>query len=157
MFHAISCTMNGHMSRLSVCHCCILCLLFSTQSWNKEAEANAQRWANTCSMNHSLDSSREISSQFIIIKVILIITPLGHEWPRCHYTVHKTALGHGTFWCIYLPCLKKSWECGLVFRSLRSIKWFKTTASSAENQPWRLSWWNYTGFLLLQTCVFLFN
>ncbi|XP_008311260.2 cysteine-rich venom protein TEL1 isoform X1 [Cynoglossus semilaevis] len=31
-------------------------------SWNKEAEANAQRWANTCFMNHSLDSSREIST-----------------------------------------------------------------------------------------------
>ncbi|XP_077408654.1 serotriflin-like [Vanacampus margaritifer] len=31
-------------------------------SWNREAAANAQRWANTCSMNHSLASSREIST-----------------------------------------------------------------------------------------------
>ncbi|KAG7222715.1 hypothetical protein INR49_026324, partial [Caranx melampygus] len=32
-------------------------------SWNSEAEANAQRWANTCAMNHSPASSRKISSQ----------------------------------------------------------------------------------------------
>ncbi|AWP20181.1 putative cysteine-rich venom protein-like isoform 2 [Scophthalmus maximus] len=31
-------------------------------SWNREAAANAQRWANTCSMNHSPDSSRKIST-----------------------------------------------------------------------------------------------
>ncbi|KAJ4928667.1 hypothetical protein JOQ06_004293 [Pogonophryne albipinna] len=28
-------------------------------SWSSEAAANAQKWANTCSMNHSPDSSRE--------------------------------------------------------------------------------------------------
>ncbi|KAM3861053.1 cysteine-rich venom protein-like [Diretmus argenteus] len=31
-------------------------------SWNSEAAANAQRWANTCSMNHSPASSRKIST-----------------------------------------------------------------------------------------------
>ncbi|XP_062293691.1 serotriflin-like [Scomber scombrus] len=31
-------------------------------SWNNEAQANAQRWANTCSMNHSPASSRKIST-----------------------------------------------------------------------------------------------
>uniref|UniRef100_A0A7N9AMC4 Cysteine-rich venom protein TEL1-like n=1 Tax=Mastacembelus armatus TaxID=205130 RepID=A0A7N9AMC4_9TELE len=31
-------------------------------SWNSEAEANAQRWANTCSMKHSPASSRKIST-----------------------------------------------------------------------------------------------
>ncbi|XP_022063096.2 cysteine-rich venom protein TEL1 [Acanthochromis polyacanthus] len=31
-------------------------------SWNKEAAANTQKWANTCSMNHSPASSREIST-----------------------------------------------------------------------------------------------
>ncbi|XP_051909231.1 cysteine-rich venom protein-like isoform X1 [Hippocampus zosterae] len=31
-------------------------------SWNKEAAANAQRWANTCSMKHSPASSRVIST-----------------------------------------------------------------------------------------------
>ncbi|XP_024147012.1 cysteine-rich venom protein TEL1 [Oryzias melastigma] len=30
--------------------------------WNTEAEANAQKWANTCSMAHSPASSREIST-----------------------------------------------------------------------------------------------
>ncbi|XP_038583478.1 cysteine-rich secretory protein 2-like [Micropterus salmoides] len=32
------------------------------QSWNNQAAANAQRWANTCSMKHSPPSSREIST-----------------------------------------------------------------------------------------------
>ncbi|XP_057679557.1 cysteine-rich venom protein TEL1-like [Corythoichthys intestinalis] len=31
-------------------------------SWNSEAAANAQRWANTCSMNHSTSSQRIIST-----------------------------------------------------------------------------------------------
>ncbi|XP_071384854.1 cysteine-rich venom protein-like [Centroberyx affinis] len=31
-------------------------------SWNSQTAANAQRWANTCSMKHSPASSREISS-----------------------------------------------------------------------------------------------
>uniref|UniRef100_A0A3Q2DQD9 Cysteine rich secretory protein 3 n=1 Tax=Cyprinodon variegatus TaxID=28743 RepID=A0A3Q2DQD9_CYPVA len=31
-------------------------------SWNKEAAANAQAWAATCSMQHSSSSSREITS-----------------------------------------------------------------------------------------------
>ncbi|XP_029352836.1 serotriflin-like [Echeneis naucrates] len=31
-------------------------------SWNKEAAANAQRWAKTCSMKHSPESSRKIST-----------------------------------------------------------------------------------------------
>ncbi|KAM4600976.1 cysteine-rich venom protein-like [Polymixia lowei] len=31
-------------------------------SWNGEAAANAQRWANTCSMKHSPDASRKIST-----------------------------------------------------------------------------------------------
>uniref|UniRef100_A0A672GI92 Cysteine-rich venom protein TEL1-like n=1 Tax=Salarias fasciatus TaxID=181472 RepID=A0A672GI92_SALFA len=31
-------------------------------SWNSEAAANAQRWANTCSMKHSSSSDRVISS-----------------------------------------------------------------------------------------------
>ncbi|TNN28512.1 Cysteine-rich venom protein TEL1 [Liparis tanakae] len=31
-------------------------------SWNNEAAANAQRWANTCSMKHSPDSNRVIST-----------------------------------------------------------------------------------------------
>ncbi|XP_003971902.2 serotriflin-like [Takifugu rubripes] len=31
-------------------------------SWNSEAADNAQKWANTCSMKHSPDSSREIST-----------------------------------------------------------------------------------------------
>ncbi|KAM3602718.1 uncharacterized protein V6R79_009526 [Siganus canaliculatus] len=31
-------------------------------SWNNEAAANAQRWANTCSMNHSPKSARTIRS-----------------------------------------------------------------------------------------------
>ncbi|XP_022625991.1 cysteine-rich venom protein VAR6-like isoform X4 [Seriola dumerili] len=31
-------------------------------SWNEEAAATAQRWANTCSMKHSPASSREIRS-----------------------------------------------------------------------------------------------
>ncbi|KAM8846465.1 serotriflin-like [Synchiropus picturatus] len=31
-------------------------------SWNKEAAANAQRWANTCSMKHSSSSDRKIST-----------------------------------------------------------------------------------------------
>nr|XP_046229013.1 serotriflin-like [Scatophagus argus] len=31
-------------------------------SWSSEAAANAQRWANTCSMKHSSDSSRKIST-----------------------------------------------------------------------------------------------
>ncbi|XP_075893802.1 serotriflin-like [Nelusetta ayraudi] len=31
-------------------------------SWNREAAANAQRWANTCSMKHSHSSNREIST-----------------------------------------------------------------------------------------------
>uniref|UniRef100_W5NHR8 ShKT domain-containing protein n=1 Tax=Lepisosteus oculatus TaxID=7918 RepID=W5NHR8_LEPOC len=30
--------------------------------WNTEAAANAQRWAQTCSMNHSPDSSRRIKT-----------------------------------------------------------------------------------------------
>uniref|UniRef100_A0A3B5B846 Serotriflin-like n=1 Tax=Stegastes partitus TaxID=144197 RepID=A0A3B5B846_9TELE len=31
-------------------------------SWNNEAAANAQKWANTCSMQHSPASSRQITS-----------------------------------------------------------------------------------------------
>ncbi|XP_075951235.1 cysteine-rich venom protein TEL1-like [Anarhichas minor] len=31
-------------------------------SWSSEAAANAQRWANTCSMNHSPESNRVIST-----------------------------------------------------------------------------------------------
>merc|ERR1719184_714151 len=31
-------------------------------SWNKEAAANAQKWANGCSMNHSPPSKRTIST-----------------------------------------------------------------------------------------------
>ncbi|XP_037617514.1 cysteine-rich venom protein TEL1-like [Sebastes umbrosus] len=31
-------------------------------SWSSEAAANAQKWANSCSMNHSPASSREIST-----------------------------------------------------------------------------------------------
>ncbi|XP_044025940.1 cysteine-rich venom protein TEL1-like isoform X2 [Siniperca chuatsi] len=31
-------------------------------SWNNEAAASAQRWANTCSMKHSPDNSRKIST-----------------------------------------------------------------------------------------------
>lgn len=31
-------------------------------NWNSEAAANAQRWANTCSMQHSHESNREIST-----------------------------------------------------------------------------------------------
>lgn len=41
-------------------------VLCSLQNWNNEAEATAQRWANTCSMNHSPASDRVISSKFLI-------------------------------------------------------------------------------------------
>ncbi|XP_041832724.1 cysteine-rich secretory protein 2-like [Melanotaenia boesemani] len=38
----------------------------SHNSWNREAEANAQRWAKTCSMKHSPASSREVSITSIV-------------------------------------------------------------------------------------------
>uniref|UniRef100_A0A671VPG8 Cysteine rich secretory protein 3 n=1 Tax=Sparus aurata TaxID=8175 RepID=A0A671VPG8_SPAAU len=50
------------------CICCSCCmcngssLLCSLQKWSNEAAANAQKWANTCSMNHSPASSRTIST-----------------------------------------------------------------------------------------------
>uniref|UniRef100_A0A3P9J6Z0 SCP domain-containing protein n=1 Tax=Oryzias latipes TaxID=8090 RepID=A0A3P9J6Z0_ORYLA len=36
------------MRRVTKCIC-----LYLPQKWNTEAEANAQKWANTCSMTHS--------------------------------------------------------------------------------------------------------
>merc|ERR1712002_1329242 len=47
-------------------------------SWNSEAAVNAQRWANTCSMKHSPESSREISSKFLITSLFLNSDILPH-------------------------------------------------------------------------------
>ncbi|KAM7367767.1 hypothetical protein PAMP_014044 [Pampus punctatissimus] len=55
------------MANYTLTFLCALCIFAALQvpcvsSWSNEAAANAQRWANKCTMNHSPKSARTISS-----------------------------------------------------------------------------------------------